>query len=150
MPIDRIYRDAMLVGTSATLQLLTGATLPDDVQGPPPPPRTLHNSPFWNFGLYKPQIKHIDQFRPSYYQFESTGLRRAKVPRNCKFTLGQIAVTWWMARFCCNVLSSMALLHTGTKTQVPCISKKFSRRLANFGAWQGSREYSKTTPWPPL
>ena len=30
------------------------------------------------------------------------------------------------------------------------ISKKFNHRLANFGAWQGSWEYSESTPWPPL
>ena len=55
--------------------------------------------------------------------------------------LCQIAVTWWIARSYCNVLSSMAPVHTGTKTEVARISKKFSHRLANFGAWQGSWEY---------
>ena len=44
----------------------------------------------------------------------------------------------------------MARVHTGTKTEVARISKKFSHRLANFGAWQGSWEYSESTPWPPL
>ena len=39
-----IYREAMRVGTCATPLMLTGATLPNDVQGPPPPrhPLNLH------------------------------------------------------------------------------------------------------------
>ena len=68
----------------------------------------------------------------------------------CKFTLCQITVNWWIAGSCCNVLSSMAHVPTGTKTEVARISKKFSHHLANFGAWHGSREYSESTPWPPL
>ena len=44
----------------------------------------------------------------------------------------------------------MAPVHTDTKTEVACIPKKFSNRLANFGAWRGSGEYSESTPWPPL
>ena len=55
-----------------------------------------------------------------------------------------------MAESCCNVPSSTASVHTGTKTEVAPISKKFSHRLANFGAWQGSWEYIESTPWPPL
>ena len=30
------------------------------------------------------------------------------------------------------------------------ISKKLTHRVANFGTWQGSWEYSESTPWPPL
>ena len=67
-----------------------------------------------------------------------------------QITLCQIAVTWWIAESCCNLPSSVAPVHTGTKIEVARISKKFSHRLANFGAWQGSREYSQSTPWPPL
>ena len=44
----------------------------------------------------------------------------------------------------------MASVHTGSKTEVARMSKKFSHRLANFGAWQGTWEYSESTPWPPL
>ena len=44
----------------------------------------------------------------------------------------------------------MAHVHTGTKTEVPRISKKFSHRLVNCRAWQGSWEYSEATLWPPL
>ena len=44
----------------------------------------------------------------------------------------------------------MAHVHTGTKTEVARISKKLSQRMANFGAWQGSWEYSESVPWPPL
>ena len=35
MPIDWIYRDEVPVGTSTTSLLLIGATLLDDVPGPP-------------------------------------------------------------------------------------------------------------------
>ena len=74
MQIKCIYRDAVPVGTSATSMLLTGETLLDDVQGPPPPRHpTIHH--FGHAGLCRAQIKHIDQFRPSNYQLESTGLR---------------------------------------------------------------------------
>ena len=59
-------------------------------------------------------------------------------------------MTWWIAQSWSNLPSSMAPVHTGTKTKVARISKKFSHRLANFGAWQGSWEYSESTPWPPL
>ena len=76
------------------------------------------------------------------------GSARPTVPRNADFC--QIALTWWLAESYCNVPSSMAPVHTGTKTEVAGISNNFSHRLANFGAWQGSREYSKSTPWPPL
>ena len=62
-------------------------------------------------------MKHIGQFQPSYYQFDSTGLCRAQDPTECKFTC-QIAVTWWIVESCCNVPSSMAPVHTGTKTEV--------------------------------
>ena len=44
----------------------------------------------------------------------------------------------------------MGPMHTGTKSEVAGISKNFSHRLANFGAWQGSSEYKESTPWPPL
>ena len=52
--------------------------------------------------------------------------------------------------FWCNLPSCMAPMHIGTKTEVAPMSKKFSHRLANFGAWQGRWEYSESTPWPPL
>ena len=91
-------------------------------------------------------MNHNDQFQPSCYQFDSTGLCRAQGPTKCKFTLCWIAVTWWIAL----LPSSMAPVHAGTKTEVARISKKFSHRLANFCAWQGSWEYSESTPWPPL
>ena len=41
-------------------------------------------------------------------------------------------------------------VHTCTKTEVARISKKFCHRLAILGAWQGSWQYSESTPWPPL
>ena len=95
-------------------------------------------------------MKHIDQFQPLYHQFDSTGLCRAQDPTEYKFTLCQIAVIWWIVESCCNVPSSMAPVHIGTKTEVARMSKKFSHRPANFGAWQGSWEYSESAPWPPL
>ena len=79
-------------------------------------------------------MRHIHQFEPSYYQFDSVGRCRAHDPTECKFRLCQLAVTRWIAESCCNVPSSMALVHAGTKTEVARISKKFSHRLANSGA----------------
>ena len=69
MQIDKIYRDVVRVGTSATSPMLNGAILPDDVQG------TLCGA----------QIKHIDQFQMLYYQFKNTGLCRAQDPMGCQF-----------------------------------------------------------------
>ena len=100
MPIDWIYRDAVPVETSATSLLSTGTTLPDDVQGPPPPPTPPSFANLVMLG----SAEQIDQFQPSYYQFESTGLCRAQDPTECKFTLCQIAVTWWIAESCCSAL----------------------------------------------
>ena len=52
------------------------------------------------------------------------------------------------------ILLQLALLYGAyahrPKTEVARILKRFSHRLANFGAWQGRWEYSATTPWPPL
>ena len=56
----------------------------------------------------------------------------------------------WIIGSCCNVLSSMVCVDTATKGEVARISKKFSHRLKNFGAWQGSSECSESTPWLPL
>ena len=95
-------------------------------------------------------MKHSDQFEPSYYQFDSTGLCRAQDSTKCNFTLCQIVVTWWIAQSWCNLPSSMAPVHTGTKTEVARISKNFCHRLANFAACQVSYEYNESTPWPPL
>ena len=113
----------------------------------PPPPHTPFICQFSHAGLCRAQMNHSDQFQPSYYQFDSTGLCRAQDPTKCKFTLCQIAATWWIAAL---LPSSMAPVHTDTKTEVARISKRFGHRLANFGAWQGSCEYSQSTPWPPL
>ena len=117
---------------------------------PPPPhrPPLLHY--FGHVGLCKAQIKHLDQSQPAYFQFVSPGLCKAQDLKECKFKLCKIAVTWWIHESFCNVLSPMARVHTGTKTDVVRILKKFSHRLANFGAWQGRWEYSESTPWPPL
>ena len=86
MPIDCIYRDAVPAATSAISLMLTGATLPDDVQGTPPPPRHPMFHHFGHAGLCRAQIKHIDQFRPSSYQLESTGLWKAQDPMGCQLT----------------------------------------------------------------
>ena len=148
MPIDCMYRDAGLVEAFLTLDLLTTAAWPIDVpQPPPPPPGHPLNCQCSHAGLCRAQMNHSDQFQPSCYQFDSTGLCRAQDPTKCKFTLCWIAVTWWIAAL---LPFSMALVHTGTKTEVARISKKFSHRLANFGAWQGGWEHSESTPWPPL
>ena len=148
MPIDCMYRNAGPFEASATSLLSTAAALPNDVPRPPPPPRdSPFSCQFSHAGLRRAQMNHSDQFEASYYQFDSTGLCRAQDPTKCKFTLCQIAVTWWIAAL---LPSSMAPVHTGAKTEVARISKKFSHRLANFGAWQGSWEYSESTPWPPL
>ena len=95
-------------------------------------------------------MKHSDQSQSSHYQFDNLGLYRAQDPTECKFTFCQIAVIWWIIESCCNQPSYMAPVHTGTKTEVALISKKFSHRMANFGALQGKWEYSASTPWPPL
>ena len=79
-------------------------------------------------------MKYIDQFQPSYYQFDSFGLCRAQDPTECTFTPCQIAVTWWIVESYCNVPSSMAPVHTGTKTEVARVSKKFRQLVANFRA----------------
>ena len=86
MPIDGIYRDAVQAGTSATSLLLTGATLPHDVQGTPPPPRHPIIHHFGHAGLCRAHIKHIDQFQPSSYQLESTGLCGVEDPMGCQLT----------------------------------------------------------------
>ena len=147
MPIKWIYRDAAPVEDSATSLLSTGAALPNDV---PPHTHIPFICQFGHDGLCRAKMKHSDQFQPSYCQLDSTGLRRAQDPTECKFTLCHIAVTWWIAQLWCNLPSSMAPVHTGSKTEVARTWKKFSHRLANFGAWQGSWEYSESTPWPPL
>ena len=118
MQIDRIYRDVVRFGTFKTSLILTGATLPDDIQRPLPPPRYPLFHHFGHVGLCRAQIKHIDRCQPSYYQFETTGLCIAQDFKDCKFTLCQITVIWWITRSCCKVLSSMAPVHTGTKTEV--------------------------------
>ena len=81
-----IYRDDVLVGTSATSLMLTGATLPYDVEGTPPPPRHPMIHHFVGAGLCRAYSQHIDQFEPSIYQLESTGLCRAHDPMGCKMT----------------------------------------------------------------
>ena len=84
MQIDWIYRDAVLVGTSATSLMLICATLPDDVQRTPPPPRHSICHHFVRAGLRRAQIQHIDRFQPSSYQMESNGLCRAQDPMGCR------------------------------------------------------------------
>ena len=86
MPIDWIYKDAVPAGTSTTSLLLIGATLPDDVQGTPRPPRHPIIHHFGHAGHCRAQIKHIDQFRLSSYQLGSTGLCRAQDPMGCQLT----------------------------------------------------------------
>ena len=89
-------------------------------------------------------MKHIDQFQPSYYQFESTKSAEPNIPRKCTFMLCQMAVTWWIAECCCNVPSSLAPVHTGTKSEVARISKKFRHFLANFGGGTPSSRGART------
>ena len=86
MPIDWMYGDAVPVGTSTTSLPLTGATLPHDVQGTPPPPRHPIIHHFGHAGLCRAQIKHFDQYQPASYQLESTGLCRAQDPMGCQLT----------------------------------------------------------------
>ena len=85
MLIEAIYTDAVPLGTSANSLLMTGATLPDDVQGPPPPRKPLihHFDHAW---LCRAQIYHIDQFQPSSYQLENTGPCRTQDPIGCQLT----------------------------------------------------------------
>ena len=64
MPIDGIYRDVVRGETFATSLLMIGATLPDDVQGtPPPPPRRPIMQHFVRAGLCRAQITHNDPWR---------------------------------------------------------------------------------------
>ena len=86
MPIDWIYKNAVPTGTSATSLMLTGATLPGNVQGPPPPKRHPIIHHFGHAGLCRAHIKHIDQFRPSSYQLEGTGLCGVQDPMGCQLT----------------------------------------------------------------
>ena len=85
MAIEYIYKDAVPVGISANSLLMTGATLPDDVQGPPPPQIPLIHH-FGHAGLCRAEIQHIDEFRPSSYQFQSIGPCRAHNPMGCQLT----------------------------------------------------------------
>ena len=94
MPIDRIYRDAVPVEASATSLLSTGTTLPDNFPRPPPPTTTRFICQFGHGGICRAQMKHIDQFQPSYYQFDSIWICTAEDPTERKVTLCQIAVTW--------------------------------------------------------
>ena len=140
MPIHWIYRDVVPVGSSAPSLLLTVALLFDDAQGPPPPHTHTLIHHFGHAGLRRAQIHHIDiEFsRPI------TNLRHTEP--------STYARSLWLgiAGSCCNMVSSIAPVHTGTKTEVARISKQFSHRLVNFDGWQGSCEYSESTPWPPL
>ena len=66
---------------------MTGATLPNDVQGaPPPPPGHLLIYHFGHARLCRGQVKHIDQFQESYYHLVSSGLCRAQDPLGCQLT----------------------------------------------------------------
>ena len=49
-----------------------------------PPPRHPLILRFVHAGLRGAQIKHIDQFQLSYYQFDNTGLWRAQDPMGCQ------------------------------------------------------------------
>ena len=84
MQLHWIYTDTVPAGTSATSLMLISASLPDDVQGPRPSRHRLILR-FVHARLCRAQIKHIDQLRPSYYPFDSTGLCRARDPMACKF-----------------------------------------------------------------
>ena len=78
MPIDCMYRDTGPLEASATSLLSTAAALPNDVpRPPPPPPDTPFICQLSHAGLCRAQMNHSDQFQPSYYQFDSTGLCRA-------------------------------------------------------------------------
>ena len=85
MPIDWIYRDAVLVGTSTTSLLMTCATWPDDVQGTQSPPsKTPMIHHFVRAGLCRAQIPHNDPFQPSSYQLEDTRLYTAQDLMGCQ------------------------------------------------------------------
>ena len=58
--MDWIYRDVVRVATSATSLLMTGETLPDGVQAPPPPPRHPLIHHFGHVGLCRAEVEHID------------------------------------------------------------------------------------------
>ena len=71
----------MLVGTSATSLMLTGATLRDEFQGPPPP--TLRHPIIHHFvraGLCRAQIKHNDQFRRELTNWRVLGSAQPRIP----------------------------------------------------------------------
>ena len=63
----------MPIGPSATSIVMTSATLPDDVQGTPPPPRHPLNHHLGHAGLCTAQVKHINQFQTSYCHLLSPG-----------------------------------------------------------------------------
>ena len=86
MPIDWIYRGAVPVGISPTSLQLTVQPCLMMSEDPPPPQDnpTIHH--FGHAGLCRPHSKQIDQFEPSYYQFESFGLCRAQDPMGCTLT----------------------------------------------------------------
>ena len=81
-------------------------------------------------------MEHIDRFQPSYYQFRNHGLCTAQDAMGCKFTWCQITMTWWIVGSYCNVLLPITTVQTSTNTEVARIAKKFSARLASFGAWE--------------
>ena len=76
----------MPVGPSATSLLMTGATLPDGVQGNPPPPGHPLIHHLGHAGLCKAQVNHINQFQTSYYHLVRMGLCRAQDPVGCHLT----------------------------------------------------------------
>ena len=84
MPIDWIYRDAVPVETSATSLLLTGATLPDDVRGPPPPPQRhpLHLQFLVMRGSAEPGSSTLTNFSHHITNLIVLGSAEPMIPRN--------------------------------------------------------------------
>ena len=82
----------MPIGTSATSLLMTGATLPDDVQGTPLPrgyPKIYH---FVRARLCRARVQHNDQFQPLNYKLQSSWLCKGQDPMGCQLTASKETV----------------------------------------------------------
>ena len=81
MPIDWIYRDVVPVGTSATSLQLTGATLLDDVSGPPPTRHPLiHHLAM--LGSAEPKSSTLTNFSCHVTNLRVLGSAEPRIPRN--------------------------------------------------------------------
>ena len=100
-------------------------------------------------GCAEPRSSTLNDFTPHITKWGVLGFAQPRLLWDANLR-GARSVTWWIAGSCCNALSSIRPVHTGTKTEVARSTNKFSARPPSRGAWQGNWEYRESTPWPPL